>query len=339
MRRRRLSQEGILVLLIVAMVLFVIVFSAVGAWLGGDGEDNPQNSMAPGVTFYPEAGEHGGEQEEDNGVIAVWVDGKIVDMNIEDYIVGVVAAEMPASYEPEALKAQAVAARTYTLHLKHNGGCSAHSGADVCTNSSHCQAYLTAEEMDNAWGGNKEKYLAKIKEAVDATRGQEIYYKGDEIQVFYFSSSGGMTEDCANVYAESLPYLVSVTSPGEESYSNYYGKVTVSYDEFVRKMEDFSPGIKLAGSADDIGEITRFESGRVKNIRIGDEVFTGRQIRQIFGLNSTNFTVKTTDEVSFSTVGFGHGVGMSQTGANVMAKNGSTYIEILEHYFTGVTIS
>ena len=148
-----------------------------------------------------------------------------------------------------------------------------------------------------------------------------------------------MTEDCANVYAESLPYLVSVASPGEESYSNYYGKVTVSYDEFVRKMEDFSPGIKLAGSADDIGEITRFESGRVKNIRIGDEVFTGRQIRQIFGLNSTNFTVKTTDEVSFSTVGFGHGVGMSQTGANVMAKNGSTYIEILEHYFTGVTIS
>ena len=334
MRRRRLSQEGVLVLLIAAMVLFVIVFSAVGAWLGDDEVENPQDSQVPGVTFYPEA-RHG---EEDSGVVAVWVDGEIVDMDIEDYIVGVVAAEMPASYEMEALKAQAVAARTYTLHLSRNGGCSAHPGADVCTNSSHCQAYLTAEEMDNAWGGNKAAYLAKIQEAVDATRGEEIYYQGEEIQVFYFSSSGGMTEDCANVYAESLPYLVSVESPGEESYSNYFGKVTVSYGEFVSKLEDYSPGIDLSGSANDIGELSRFDSGRVQSIRIGDEVFTGREIRQIFGLNSTNFTIKATDEVTFSTVGFGHGVGMSQTGANEMAKNGASYIEILEHYFTGVMI-
>ncbi len=336
MRRRRLSQEGILVLLIAAMVLFVIVFSAVGAWLGDDTVENPQNSQQPGVTFYPEAGEK--ENEEENGVIAVWLDGEIVDMDIEEYLVGVVAGEMPASYEMEALKAQAVAARTYTMHLKHNGGCSAHPGADVCTNSGSCQAYLSADEMNEAWGGNKEQYLDKIKQAVNATRGQEIYYRGDEIQVFYFSSAGGMTEDCANVYSESLPYLVSVQSPGEESYSNYYGKVTVSYNEFVSKLEDFSPGVKLSGSADDIGEITRFDSGRVKNIKLGNKEFTGREVRQIFGLNSTNFTIKATDEVTFSTIGFGHGVGMSQTGANEMAKDGADYIEILKHYFTGVTV-
>jgi stage II sporulation protein D len=192
--------------------------------------------------------------------------------------------------------------------------------------------------MKTSWGGHYDEYLAKIEDAVYATRGQEIYYRGEEIQVFYHSSSGGMTEDCANVYAESLPYLVSVESVGEESYSNYYGKVTVSYGEFVNEMEAYSSSIRLSGSAEDIGEIKRFESGRVESIKIGDETFTGREIRQIFGLNSTNFTIKCTDEITFSTVGFGHGVGMSQTGANEMAKNGADYNEILEHYFTGVTI-
>lgn len=330
--RRRISREGLLLLLIAAFVLFVVMFSAIGAWMGKEADNGTGSTQQPGVTFYPEA-ENG-----DDGVIAVYVDGETVEMDLEEYIMGVVAGEMPASYEPEALKAQAVAARTYTLHLKHNGGCSAHPGADVCTNSGHCQAYLTQEEMKDAWGNNYNKYLAKIKDAVYSTQGEEIYYEGEEIQVFYHSSSGGMTEDCANVYQESLPYLVSVDSEGEEGYSNYYGKVTVSYDEFVSKMEDFSPSIKLSGTAEDIGDIERYESGRVKSIEIGNESFTGREIRQIFGLNSTNFTVKATDEVTFSTIGFGHGVGMSQTGANEMAKNGADYIEILEHYFTGVTV-
>jgi|AGTN01.2.fsa_nt_gi SpoIID/LytB domain len=171
-----------------------------------------------------------------------------------------------------------------------------------------------------------------------ARESEEIYYKGEEIQVFYHSSSGGITEDCANVYAESLPYLVSVESEGEESYSNYYGKVTLSYGRFVSLMEAYSPGISLSGGAEDIGAITRYDSGRVKSIEIGGKTFTGREIRLIFKLNSTNFTIKTTDEITFSTIGFGHGVGMSQTGANEMARNGSDYIEILEHYFTGVTV-
>jgi stage II sporulation protein D len=284
------------------------------------------------MTFYPEAGS--GE----DSVVKVYIDGEIEEMALEEYLVGVVAGEMPASYELEALKAQAVAARTYTLHLKHNGGCSAHAGADVCTSSGHCQAYRTEEEMKTSWGSHYKDYLAKIKEAVYSTQGEEIYYKGEEIQVFYHSSSGGMTEDCANVYQESLPYLVSVESEGEESYSNYYGQVTISYNEFVSKMKDFSPSIKLSGTAEDIGDIQRYESGRVKSIKIGNESFTGREVRQIFGLNSTNFTIKATDEITFSTIGFGHGVGMSQTGANEMAKNGADYIEILEHYFTGVTV-
>ncbi len=332
MKRRRLSREGMLVLLIAAFVLFVVIFSAVGAWLGGDVRDTAQSPGQPGVTFYPES------EKKDDGTVNVYLDGEIVLMDIEDYITGVVTGEMPASYEIEALKAQTVAARTYTMHMKHNGGCSAHPGADVCTSSSHCQAYRTDEEMKKSWAGHYKEYLANIKQAVSDTHGEEIYYEGEEIQVFYFSSAGGMTEDCANVYQESLPYLVSVSSPGEEGYSNYYGQVTVSFGEFASKMEEYSPDISLSGGAEDIGEIVRYDSGRVKSIEIGDKTFTGREIRQVFGLNSTNFTIKTTDEVTFSTVGFGHGVGMSQTGANEMAKNGSDYIEILQHYFTGVTV-
>jgi len=329
--RRRMSREGLLMLLIAALVLFVLMFSAIGAWLGSE-EKSSQASQPPGVTFYPQAG------SKDDGTVKVYVGGDIVQMDLEEYLIGVVAGEMPASYEPEALKAQAVAARTYTLHLKHTGGCSAHPGADVCTSSGHCQAYRTEEQMRTSWGSRYDEYFAKVKDAVYSTQGEEIYYEGEEIQVFYFSSSGGMTEDCGNVYQESLPYLVSVESPGEESYSNYYGQVTVSYDEFVRKMEEFSPSIHLSGTADDIGKITRYDSGRVKSIKIGNESFTGREIRSIFGLNSTNFTIKATDEITFATIGFGHGVGMSQTGANEMAKNGADYIDILEHYFTGVTV-
>ena len=330
--RRRMSREGLLVLLIAALVLFIVMFSAIGAWLGHEAGGGTQATQPPGVTFYPET------ESVDDSVVNVYLDGEIVEMDIEEYIIGVVAGEMPASYEPEALKAQAVAARTYTMYLRHNGGCSAHPGADVCTSSGHCQAYRTEEQMRTSWGSHYDEYFAKIKDAVYSTRGEEIYYEGEEIQVFYHSSSGGMTEDCGNVYQESLPYLVSVESDGEESYSNYYGTVTVSYDEFVSKMENYSPSIRLSGTAKDIGDITRYDSGRVKSIKIGNESFTGREIRSIFGLNSTNFTIKATDEITFSTIGFGHGVGMSQTGANEMAKNGADYIEILEHYFTGVTV-
>jgi stage II sporulation protein D len=288
------------------------------------------NNTEPGVTFYP-------LPKEDQSV-SVYLDGKCVDMDLEEYLIRVVAAEMPASYVPEALKAQAIAARTYTLYRKHNGGCGAHAGADICADSSHCQAYMTDKEMDKAWGGNREKNLQKVTQAVSSTKGKELYYQGEEIQVFYFSSSGGMTENSENVYSKALPYLVSVSSEGEESYANYYGKVTVGYDEFVSRMKKFSPSIQLTGSAADIGEVMRFESGRVESIRVGNETFNGREIRQIFTLNSTNFTIETGDKITFSTVGYGHGVGMSQTGANEMAKKGADYIKILTHYYTGVNI-
>jgi stage II sporulation protein D len=165
-----------------------------------------------------------------------------------------------------------------------------------------------------------------------------IYYDGEEIQVFFHASSGGRTENSENVYPEALPYLVSVNSEGEESSSRYYGEVEVGHSHFIKKMKAFSPSISFDGQAL-IGHIKRFSSGRVQSIEVGSETFTGREIREVFSLNSTNFSIKDDgDNIKFSTIGFGHGVGMSQTGANAMAKKGADYIDILTHYFTGVIV-
>jgi stage II sporulation protein D len=336
MRRfRRLSPEGIALLGVVLFVLLAVLYPAITVLtIRGPSPSVSAESGTPGTPDF----EVVGQKAEINPTITVWLDGTLTDMKLEDYLIGVVAAEMPASFELEALKAQAVAARTYTLYKRDHGGCSAHAGADICTDSNHCQAYVTDEEMTKNWGGKKSTYLAKITEAVTATAGEAIYYEGSEIQVFYFASAGGRTENSENVYSKALPYLRSVSSGGEEDSSHYYGEITISVSEFKKKMEQFSEGISFDG-VPLIGDIARFESGRVESIRIGNQSFTGREVREVFSLNSANFTIEQTAEsVTFHTVGFGHGVGMSQTGANAMAKQGANYIDILTHYFTGVTV-
>lgn len=322
-QRRQLTAEGKILLLIIAAILLAIIFPAVFA-------SKPQGGSPSDIRFEIESSEY----------VDVYKKDGIENMNLEEYLVSVVAAEMPASFELEALKAQAVAARTYTSYIKNHGGCSSHPEADICTNSGCCQAYITADRMQKNWGGNFDSYFNKIKTAVSETRGQRIYYDGKEIQAFYHACSGGRTEDCANVYSESLPYLQSVESGGEEGYSHFYGTVSVSPQEFVNAMKEYSPSINIDAKSlsSDIGEIKRFESGRVESIKIGNEYFTGREIRGIFKLNSADFTVNVEGEIIFDTKGFGHGVGMSQDGADAMAKRGATYIDIIEHYYTGVTV-
>ncbi len=326
-RGRGLSRESALIIAIIVFILIAVVFPALTVKKNSDpvtGNSVPDIEFS--ISKLPESDE-----------ITVWIDGDLKKMPMEEYLVGVVAAEMPASYEIEALKAQAVAARTYTQYKKDHGGCSAHPGADICGESSHCQAYMTPEEMSENWGADASLYTQKVVDAVHETAGEMIYYDGQEIQVFFHASAGGRTENSENVYGEALPYLVSVDSEGEESSSHYYGKVSVSRDDFISKMTAFSPSIRFDSGAL-VGSIVRFDSGRVQSVVVGNETFTGREIREIFGLNSANFTVEEDNGVTFSTVGFGHGVGMSQTGANAMAKSGTDYIEILKHYFTGVTV-
>jgi len=327
--RRRLSAEGKIILLIIAVVFAVIIYPAIFVSKKTDVQTSP--GASPGnLSIRVERVQN----------VNVYIGGKIQKMNLEDYVVGVVAAEMPASYEPEALKAQAVASRTYTVYLKNHGGVADHPGADVSADSSSCQAYITDDQMTKRWGNSKDANLKKIRGAVDATSGQVIYYNGEVIEALYFACSGGRTEDCANVFSQPLPYLISVESGGEESFSNYYGKVEISPEEFVSAMKQYSPSIIIDKNniASDIKDITRSDSGRVESIKVGNESFTGREIRTVFSLNSTNFTIKVSGNITFDTVGFGHGVGMSQDGADAMAKKGSSYTDILKHYYTGVTI-
>ncbi len=296
------------------------------------------------------AREGGGEAPAPSGeaaaaVIAVYDDGegRVISMPLEEYLCGVVAAEMPASFEAEALKAQAVAARTFTLRrLSACGGTPCgRGGADICTDSACCQSYRSAEQLREKWGGSAAYYSARVEDAVYATAGEVATYGGALIEALYHSTAGGMTENAENVFASAAPYLVSVASPGEEGSAHYAESTAFPRRAFIEKINAAFPkaGLsekKLEGQV----EITaRFASGRVKSIRLGQVETTGRLFRKALDLPSANFTIEFVGEdVRVSTKGYGHGVGMSQYGANAMAEAGSGYRAILTHYYTGVEI-
>ncbi len=270
---------------------------------------------------------------------------QVIEMPLEEYIKGVVAAEMPAEFHIEALKAQAVASRTYAVNrfLKYPKGHPEHPEAPLCTGI-HCQAYLTLDELKNIHSsGWVEKYWGKIEEAVESTKGQVLYYKGEIIEALYHSTSGGMTEDAVDVFAVDIPYLKSVESQYEEDAPRYRSIVTMTGDEFIDKINKKYPfaDVTKENIQDRIKLVERTESGRVKKVAINGTVVDGREIRELFELNSTNFKIyfnPRTNIVDIETIGYGHGVGMSQWGANGMAKNGKTYEEILKHYYTGVEL-
>ncbi|MBU5436719.1 stage II sporulation protein D [Tissierella sp. MSJ-40] len=285
--------------------------------------------------------------EDLNGKIKVFNSrtGEVEELLLDDYVKGVVAAEMPGEFHIEALKAQAIASRTYALSrsLKFKDGHPDHKGAPLCTGV-HCQAYLSLDELREIHSdGWVEKYWGKIEKAVDSTKNQGIFYNGEIIEPLYHSTSGGMTEDVKDVFAVELPYLRSVASPYEEGAPKFKNVVTLTVDEFIKKIltkysganitkENFSEKIKL---------VEKTESGRIKKIAIDNNVVNGRELRDLFELNSTNFTISYNVKlgiVEIETFGYGHGVGMSQWGANGMAKNGKNYEEILKHYYTGVEL-
>lgn len=268
---------------------------------------------------------------------------KTVRMPLEEYLVGVVAGEMPASFEEEAIRAQAVAARTYTVcHMAAFGGATcAKGGADLCTDSSCCQAWKNDSDMRARWGKDYETNKARIQAAVQATTGEIIVYDGEPIEALYHSNSGGFTEDAVNVFQNARPYLVSVISPGEEGAAHFETTQTFTCKEFINKVNREWKNAKLSDKnlEKQVKVRSRFESGRVEALQLGEVTVTGREMRKLFSLNSANFTIKISDaDVAITTKGYGHGVGMSQHGANAMAKGGKGYIAILTHYYKGTEI-
>ncbi|MBQ9167682.1 MAG: stage II sporulation protein D [Oscillospiraceae bacterium] len=265
-------------------------------------------------------------------LISVLLDDETVsEMELDEYLVGVVLAEMPVSFETEAHKSQAVVARTYAL--KRSTSQPKHSGGAVCTDSSCCQGYLSPEDY-LAKGGTQEE-INQIREAVQDTSGLVLTYEGELIEATYFSCSGGSTEDALAVWGTDIPYLQSTSSPGEENASHYTDTVYFSKDEFASAL-----GVNLSGSAVGwLGSVTYTEGGGVNTMEIGGTVYKGTTLRQLLGLRSTAFTMMATEDgISITTRGFGHRVGMSQYGADAMAVSGSTYEEILAHYYEGAEL-
>ncbi len=255
-------------------------------------------------------------------------DGTLTTMDLDTYLVGVVLAEMPVDFEPEAQKAQAVAARTYTVKASVTGG--KHGDGSVCTDSGCCQAYISEAEY-LSMGGSSEA-VAQVKSAVAATSGYVLTYGGELIEATYFSCSGGTTEDAAAVWGTDFPYLRATDSPGEEDATHYTDTVT-----FTRQEMEEILGVSLTG--DWLGTATYTAGGGVNTLVIGGQEFSGTALRALLGLRSTAFTISVDgEEITITTKGYGHRVGMSQYGADAMAALGSTYQEILAHYYAGTTL-
>ena len=251
------------------------------------------------------------------------------EADMDSYLVGVVLKEMPASFEEEALKAQSVVARTYARKAYVTGG--KHGDGSVCTESSCCQAWISEEDYLGQ-GGTPED-IEKVRSVVQSTSGQVLTYQGELIEATYFSCSGGRTEDAVAVWGTDFPYLQAVDSPGEENAAHYEDTLVFTREELEGKLE-----VKLDTVV--VEAVTYTQGGGVDTISFGGVYFTGTEVRSLLGLRSTAFSVSSSgDTVTFTTRGYGHRVGMSQYGADAMALAGSSYEEILNHYYQGTELT
>lgn len=265
----------------------------------------------------------------------------VVEMTLEDYLVGVLRAEMPASFHIEALKAQACAARTYTLYQMEQG--TVHGGvADVCTDYTCCQAYTDSETAALEWGYQATTYESRIRSAVYQTSGQTIDYEGSPILAVFHASSAGQTRQAGQVWVTDLPYLQSVDSPeSADTVPDYITQVTYSAQELQEKLLTINPQLTLGDDPTAwLQEGEREVGGSVISVTVAGQPISGTTLRGALGLRSASFTWAWIEDVcTFTVTGYGHGVGLSQYGANAMAEAGADYIDILTHYYTGVDIS
>ena len=326
-------------IIIAALVAFFAVFSPVA--LNTDGVNTKAEQSVKEEKVKDDAS---GELEISDGTgvtVKVFDGDDVLEMELETYITGVVAGEMPVSFEEEALKAQAVAARTYTLYRMWKEPAAEHEG-DVCTDAACCKAFADEEALRAKWGEDFDKNMAKIRLSVWETEGIYMVYENEPVLAVFHSSSSGATENSGNVWNRNVPYLVSVASPeGEENVANYISTEEISYEAFEEIFTKEYPDARF--SADKEGWITDIvysESGRINTLCVGGVKIRGTQLRKIFGLRSTSVEIKFTETGLFFTVtGYGHGVGMSQYGANTMAQNGSGWREILCWYYSGIEFS
>lgn len=265
--------------------------------------------------------------------------GIVETLDIEDYLCGVLAGEMSAQFNEEALKAQAVAARTFTIYNENSGK---HKNAVVCTDFKHCQEYKSKEELLSKNGQDwMDKFYTKIEQAVKETKGQIIVYDDKPILPLYFSTSSGSTENSEEVFSTKYPYLRSVDSPYDKNAPKYASNLKINNSDFINILRKGFPNARISNEklSKQISIEQRSKGGSVEKIKVGNKELVGRDIRSLFNLNSANFDFKfNKDYVDIIVKGYGHGVGMSQWGAEGMANDGYKYYEILEHYYSNVDI-
>ena len=316
-----------------ALVLTVLLFG--GAYLAAGGERVPE-------TREGDAQEQSAQGQRDSAVLLTVQDGETVEsMALDQYLRGVVRGEMPASFELEALKAQAAAERTYVYYQLAAGRKEAHPDADVCTDPGCCSAWLSEEAAREKWGEDFAGWESRIEEAVAATDGQTALYDGQPILAVFHSSSAGKTAEAGDVWSGDVPYLRSVDSPeGEETVPNYYSAAEFTAAEAKTLLAQAHPELTFSGGPDKwFGAVERDDSGRVSTVEVCGAPLRGVEVRRIFSLRSACFTIDAAAErVTFRVTGYGHGVGMSQYGANELARQGKTWQEILMWYYADITV-
>lgn len=324
------------------ILIFLLFFLP---WLWGEshasGQPEPPAEDPPPAEDIPEDPPQTPSGTDRSISLNILVDGQLRQTNMADYLLGVVRAEMPASFELEALKAQAVAARTFVLYRMAGGGTANHPEADACGDITCCQAYKSYEDAAQDWGEAAAEYEAKIRQAVEDTDGMCVLYEGKPLLAAFHAASSQTTQDAAAVWSSSLPYLQSVETPeNEETVPNYHSSASFTASELKSRLQTALPEANLSGSPSDwFTNIQQQPGGTVTSLAVGGVPVTGGQLRSILELRSACFTISfAEDTVTFSVTGYGHGVGMSQYGANVLAAGGMDYREILTWYYTGAAV-
>lgn len=288
-----------------------------------DREDEKKNDVNSEIKVEEDAKEEITEDVKEELITVYRTNGDVINIGLTEYLVGVVAGEMPASFPMEALKAQAVVARTYTMKSLQIGR--------KLTDSTSTQVYKDNNQLKNLWGKDYDRYYQRIYDAVTSTDNICVYYNGNYIDAVYHSTSNGYTEDAVNVWGNSIPYLQTVASTWDQNVSSYLKTITKEESDIISIL-----GLE---NLDEIQILERNNSGRVEKVQVGNKIFSGVELRNMLGLRSTDFEIiKDNNVITITTKGYGHGVGMSQYGAKGMAEQGYTYREILNHYYTNVNI-
>lgn len=291
-----------------------------------DNEVISEDNVSKNNIIENSVGDKNDSNDKDNTIyVSALINNEKTELSLEDYIVGVVSCEMPASFDIEALKAMSVAARTYSLYKRER--------SKTLKTTTDDQCYIDINTMKNKWKGNFDKYYKKISNAVNDTKGEYMTYNDKVIIAFYFSISNGKTENVENVFSQKLDYLVSVDSSWDKKNSSNEKDIKMKVSDFLKKLNINDNKISNI-------KIDRSKTNRINNIKINGKSYKGTKFRSLLNLKSTDIEIKyDNDYVYIHTVGYGHGVGMSQYGANYMAQDGYKYDDILKHYYTGIKIT